>query len=177
MCVANNNISKVMVVTSYNWCDRYINTYCACVNSLECRVILVDSFGVIIHFLQAHRHRKIAMTGSAYVWILPQFYDPHWWSLSNNSISKLRPSQRCSNKEIEEILNTTHVISVGVHHHRLRGVDPELNQTVPIVRSDKKCVVLGVVELYICFVATPSDSYTYYNSGAPLDTPELRTPL
>ena len=83
--------------------------------------------------LQAHRHREQVMTGSAYVWILPQFSDPEWWRLEHDDIVRLRPQQRCSNYEMEEILNSTHVMNIGVYNHKFPTLDSEWNQTVSIV--------------------------------------------
>lgn len=86
------------------------------------------------YYIQASRNSPTRLTGPAYVWILPLFYDPDWWRVSEQDISQLRPSQRCSNYEMEEILNTTHVLSVGLHHHQFPTLDAGWNQTVAIVR-------------------------------------------
>ena len=83
--------------------------------------------------IQAHNHRTVRLTGAAYVWIIPSFYDPHWWQLSDEQISQLPSSQRCSNYEIEEIFNRTHVLSAALYNYQLKSVDDWRNQTVNIV--------------------------------------------
>ena len=97
---------------------------------------------------QAHRHRKKRLTGAAYVWILPQFYDPKWWKLNEQEMAQLRPSQRCSNYEMEEILNTTHVLSIGILHHQIPSLDSRGNQTVSIVRGNYVIITSSQLSVY-----------------------------
>ena len=41
------------------------------------------------------------------MWILPSYYNPYWWKLSESEIQGLPLCDRCSNKEMEAILSTT----------------------------------------------------------------------
>ena len=115
--------------------------------------------------LQAHRNSHRKLTGAAYVWILPLFYDTHWWRLSQHQINNLRPTQRCSNYEMREILNTTHVLSVGLHHHLVPSLDTGWNQTVAIVRE----LLVGIANghlLSICIILTFTSTHvTISKSG------------
>ena len=86
--------------------------------------------------IQAHRYKQVKLTGPAYVWILPSFYDPRWWELSEDEIDRLHPSQQCSNYEMEEILNTTHVFSIGVYNYQYESLDSGWPQSVNIVRHN-----------------------------------------
>ena len=83
--------------------------------------------------MQAHRHKEGQLTGTAYVWILPSFYDPRWWEMSEDEIARLHPSQQCSNDEMEEILNTTHVFSIGIYNYQYESLDSGWSQSVNLV--------------------------------------------
>ena len=97
--------------------------------------------------MQAHGQEQSQLTGPAYVWILPSFYDPRWWEMSEDEIARLHPSQQCSNYEMEEILNTTHVFSIGIYNYQYESLDSGWPQSVnlvrclhPLARNAEKCV-------------------------------------
>ncbi len=46
------------------------------------------------------------LTTSENVWILPTYYDPKWWVLDEEELSRLPLEERCSNAELINILNS-----------------------------------------------------------------------
>ena len=64
-------------------------------------------------FPQAHDFILGSLTDAGFVWILPSYYSPHWWLLSNDS------SEQCSNAVMREILES--VVFVGPLSHQLMG--------------------------------------------------------
>ncbi|CAI8034517.1 Gamma-aminobutyric acid type B receptor subunit 1, partial [Geodia barretti] len=63
-------------------------------------IVISDEIRTRNTLCEAHRNSHRKLTGAAYVWILPLFYDTHWWRLSQHQINNLRPTQRCSNYEM-----------------------------------------------------------------------------
>ncbi len=46
------------------------------------------------------------LTTSENVWIFPTYYNPKWWVLDEEELSRLPLEERCSNEELINILNS-----------------------------------------------------------------------
>ena len=67
---------------------------------LNCYEILKD----YTTFIQAE---FFGLTTSEHVWLLPSYYATRWWQLEAAELDALRDSERCSNQNMMEILEST----------------------------------------------------------------------
>ena len=47
------------------------------------------------------------LTTSEHVWLLPSYYAASWWQLEAAQLAALPDSERCSNQDMTEILEST----------------------------------------------------------------------
>ncbi len=72
-----------------------------------------------------------SLTDYSHVWILPSYYDPSWWKLSEEDFETLPSDEKCSNEEMEDIL--TSVLFVGSLNYHFGSRYPEQGTSLDVV--------------------------------------------
>ena len=67
--------------------------------------------------MQASRYPYGNLTDANHVWILPSYYNPNWWNITESELGKRPMKWQCSNQEMEDILES--VLFVGAFNYRL----------------------------------------------------------
>ena len=67
--------------------------------------------------MQARSYPHGNLTDANHVWILPSYYNPNWWNITERELRK-RPTQwQCSNQDMKDILES--VLFVGAFNYHL----------------------------------------------------------
>ncbi len=56
-----------------------------------------------------------SLTDYSHVWILPSYYNPNWWEVSEEELKTLPPNEQCSNDDMKDAL--TSALFVGLFNY------------------------------------------------------------